>query len=44
MFSFCPDRMLEVLPILGYGILGVFIITGILIGAVALLNKLTSGA
>ena len=35
--------MLEVLPILGYGILGVFIITGILIGAVALLNQLTSG-
>ena len=38
---FRPDLLLEVLPIMGYGMLGIFIVTGIIIGAVALLNKLT---
>ena len=38
---FRPDLLLEVLPIMGYGMLGIFIATGIIIGAVALLNKLT---
>ena len=41
MFTFRPDLLLEVLPIMGYGMLGIFIVTGIIIGAVALLNKLT---
>ena len=36
------DLLLEVLPIMGYGMLGIFIVTGIIIGAVVLLNKLTS--
>lgn len=41
MFAFHPDLMVEVLPIVGYGMLGIFIVTGIIIGAVALLNKFT---
>ena len=39
---FRPDLLLEVLTIMGYGMLGIFIVTGIIIGAVVLLNKLTS--
>ncbi len=31
------------LPIMGIGYLGIFVVTGVIIGAVALLNKLTSG-
>ena len=42
-FAFRPDLMLEVLPIMGTGMLGIFIVTGIIIGCVTLLNKLTSG-
>lgn len=41
---FRPDLLLEVLPIMGYGMLGIFIVTGIIIGAVALLNKLTGNS
>ena len=33
--------MIKVLPVMGYGMLGVFIVTGIIIAATALLNKLT---
>lgn len=40
MFVFRPDLMLEVLPIMGYGMLGIFIITGILIGAMGLLKRI----
>lgn len=40
MFTFRPDLFMKVLPIMGIGMLGIFIVTGILIGAVALLNKL----
>ena len=36
------DLLLNVLPIMGTGMLGIFIVTGIIIGAVMLLNKLTS--
>lgn len=36
------DLLLAVLPIMGYGMLGIFIVTGIIIGVVTLLNKLTS--
>ena len=39
MFAFRPDLMLEVLPIMGTGMLGIFIVTGIIIGIVSLLNK-----
>lgn len=31
--------MMEVLPVMGYGMLGVFLVTGIIIGGVALLNR-----
>ena len=40
-FQFRPDLMLEVLPVMGIGMLGIFIVTGIIIGVVALLNVLT---
>lgn len=40
-FQFRPDLMLEVLPVMGTGMLGIFIVTGVIIGAVALLNALT---
>ena len=39
MFEFRPDLMMEVLPIMGTGMLGIFIVTGIIIGVVSLLNK-----
>lgn len=42
MFAFRPDYLLQVLPIMGIGMLGIFIVTGIIIGVVALLNKLTN--
>ena len=41
MFAFRPDLLMEVLPVMGIGMLGIFIVTGIIIGAVTLLNKLT---
>jgi len=31
---------MEVLPIMGIGMLGIFLVTGVIIGVVALLNKL----
>ena len=34
------DLLLEALPIAGVGIAGVFLVTGVLIGAVALLNRM----
>ena len=33
------DLLLAVLPIMGYGMLGIFLVTGIIIGVVALLNR-----
>ena len=40
-FQFRPDLMLDVLPIMGIGMLGICIVTGVIIGVVALLNVLT---
>lgn len=40
MVTFRPDLMINVLPVMGYGMLGVFLVTGIIIAAVALLNRL----
>jgi hypothetical protein len=40
-FAFRPDLMMDVLPVMGIGMLGIFIVTGIIIGAVALLNLLS---
>ena len=36
------DLLLNVLPIMGYGMLGIFIVTGIIIGAVSALNSFFS--
>ena len=35
------DLLLKALPMIGTGYLGIFIVTGVIIAAVALLNKLT---
>ena len=37
------DLLLEALPVMGTGYLGIFVVTGVIIGVVALLNKFTSG-
>lgn len=42
MFSFRPDLMLEVLPVMGTGMLGIFLVTGILIGCMKFVNRLFS--
>ena len=36
------DLFLEALPIMGSGYLGIFIVTGVIIASVSLLNKFTS--
>lgn len=36
------DLLLEALPVMGIGYLGIFIVTGVIILAVKLLNKFTS--
>lgn len=41
MISFSPDQLPDALAIAGIGMLGIFLVTGALIGMVALLNKLT---
>ena len=33
------DLLMEALPVIGTGYLGIFIVTGVIIGAVTLLNK-----
>ena len=40
MFAFTPELLPTVLPVMGIGMLGIFIVTGIIIGCVSLLNKL----
>ncbi len=36
------DLLMEALPIMGTGYLGIFIVTGVIIGVVTLLNKVTN--
>ena len=36
------DLLMQALPIMGTGYLGIFIVTGVIIGVVSLLNKLGS--
>ncbi len=36
------DLLLEALPVMGTGYLGIFIVTGVIIAVVTLLNKFTS--
>ena len=40
MFALRPDLLIPVLPVMGIGMLGIFLVTGVIIGVVALLNKL----
>ena len=35
------DLLMEALPIMGTGYLGIFIVTGVILGVVTLLTKLT---
>ena len=35
------DLLMEALPIMGSGYLGIFVVTGVIIGVVTLLTKLT---
>ncbi len=37
------DLLLEALPVMGTGYLGIFIVSGVIIGVATLLNKFTSG-
>lgn len=37
------EQLMEALPIMGVGYLGVFIVTGVIIGVVTALTKLTEG-
>ena len=41
-FALRPNLMMEVLPIMGTGMLGIFLVTGVIVGCVTLLNKFTS--
>lgn len=34
------DLLMDALPVMGIGYLGIFIVTGVIIGVVSLLNKL----
>ena len=34
------DLLMEALPVMGTGYLGIFIVTGVIIGVVALINKI----
>ena len=36
------DLLMEALPVMGTGYFGIFIVTGVIIGVVTLLTKLTS--
>lgn len=36
------DYFMEALPVMGTGLLGIFAVTGVIIGAVSLLNHLTA--
>jgi hypothetical protein len=38
---FHVDMLLKALPIMGYGYLGIFIVTGVIIAVVTLINKLS---
>ncbi|MBR6681148.1 MAG: hypothetical protein IKL59_07810 [Clostridia bacterium] len=40
--NFSVDRFFEALPYMGKGMLGIFIVIGVIIGVILLLNKLTT--
>lgn len=39
MFSFSPDKFVQTMPILGKGMIGIFIVTAVLVLTITLLNK-----
>ena len=39
-FAFTPDKFLDTLPIMGTGMLGIFVVMGIIIFCVSALNRL----
>ena len=39
MFSFTPDVFVQTLPMLGKGMVGIFIVTAVLVLTITLLNK-----
>ncbi len=39
MFSFTPDVFVQTLPMLAKGMVGIFIVTGVLVLSITLLNK-----
>lgn len=41
-FKVTPDNFVDSLPIMGTGMLGIFIVMGVVIACVAMLNKFTS--
>ena len=41
--SFTPERVLEMLPRMGIGMLVIFVVIGVIILATALINKLFAG-
>ena len=42
MFSFTPDVFVQTLPMLGKGMVGIFIVTAVLVLTITLLNKAAS--
>lgn len=43
MFHFTPDVFMQTLPMLGKGMAGIFIVTGVLVLTIAALNRTDSG-
>ena len=41
-FAFTPDKFIETLPIMGTGMLGIFVVMGVIIVTVSALNNLGS--
>ena len=39
--GFYPDRLVDVLPQIGFGMLGIFFVTAVIIVVTVLLNKVT---
>ena len=42
MFSFTPDVFVQTLPMLVKGMVGIFIVTGVIVLVITLLNKIGS--
>ena len=42
MFSFTPDVFMQTLPLLGKGMIGIFIVTGVIVLTMMALNHFTA--